>query len=253
MSQLFPFVVAQLTDTHLFADPQQSMRGCITADTFQAVLDRLRQVQPQPDLLLLTGDLSQDETPASYQYLLDRIAPFGILVYWIPGNHDIPAVMEQVLNSEPVSTEKCFQQAGWNYILLNSAQPNRVEGELLPETLNWLEQQLQQHNQPTLVALHHPPLSIGTAWMDQIRLQQADALFAVLDRHPQVKLVIFGHIHQEFEQQRNGVYYLGAPSTCIQFVPQDEFAIDDREPGFRLLYLYADGRFSTQVQRVAPD
>src|SRR3712207_3184435 len=109
------------------------MKGCITADTLQAVLDQLSQVQPQPDLLLMTGDLSQDETPASYQYLIDRISPLEIPAYWIPGNHDIPAVMAQVLNSELVSPEKCFQKAGWNYILLNSAQPNRVEGELLPE------------------------------------------------------------------------------------------------------------------------
>jgi len=251
MSQSAPLIVAQITDTHLFADPRQSMRECVTADTLQQVLDQLQQTQPQPDVLLMTGDLSQDETAASYQYLSDRIASLGIPTYWIPGNHDRPETIQQGLNVQPISSDKCFQIAGWNCILLNSAQPNRVEGELSAETLDWLEQQLQHHSQPTLIALHHPPLSIGAAWMDEIGLHNANALFSILDRHSQVKLVLFGHIHQEFEQQRHGVCYLGTPSTCIQFAPQDEFLIDDRAPGFRLLYLYADGTFTTQVHRTA--
>lgn len=245
-------VVAQITDTHLFANEHESMKGCVTAETLQAVLAQLKQVQPQPNVLLLTGDLSQDETPESYAYLRQQLAPLGIAAYWIPGNHDVPATMQQVLASELISNNKSFQAAGWNCLLLSSAQPNRVEGELSPETLDWLEQQLQQNHQPTLIALHHPPLAIGSAWMDEIGLHHPDALLAIIDRHPQVKLVIFGHIHQEFAQERQGVHYLGTPSTCIQLAPQqDEFAIDDRSPGFRLLHLYADGTFSTQVERVA--
>lgn len=252
MSQPPALVVAQITDTHLFADQHQSMKGCVTARTLQAVLDHLGQVQPQPDLLLMTGDLSQDETAASYADLRDRITALGIPAYWIPGNHDIPALMEQVLVSRLISPEKTLQIAGWHCLLLNSAQPNRVEGELSPETLNWLEQQLQQNYQPTLIALHHPPLSIGAACMDAIKLHNAEDLFAVIERHSQVKLVVFGHIHQEFEQQRHGVSYLGTPSTCIQIALQDEFVIDDRAPGFRLLYLQTDGSFSTEVKRVSP-
>jgi Icc protein len=88
--------------------------------------------------------------------------------------------------------------------------------------------------------------------MDAIGLQNREALFAILDRHPQVKLVVFGHIHQAFDRSRRGVRYLGAPSTCVQFSPNsDEFAIDaEAQPGFRLLTLYPDGNYETSVQRV---
>jgi Icc protein len=251
MSLLSPLVVAQITDTHLFADEFESLRGCQTAQTLQAVLVQLHQVQPKPDLLLMTGDLSQDETPESYVYLRDRITPLDIPTYWIPGNHDVPAMMEQVLVSDLISPAKCFHRGGWNFILLCSAQPQRVEGELSPQTLDWLEAQLQQHAQPTLIALHHPPLPIGTTWMDRIGLHQPERFLAVVDRYPQVKLIMFGHIHQEVALKRNGVSYLGTPSTGVQFAPQDDFAIDDREPGFRLLYLQPDGKFTTQVVRVA--
>ncbi|HEY9625896.1 MAG TPA: 3',5'-cyclic-AMP phosphodiesterase [Coleofasciculaceae cyanobacterium] len=254
MTPSSPLVVAQLTDTHLFADADQTLKGYPTVRSFQAVVDSLEQLQPQPDLLLLTGDLSQDETIASYHQLRSRIMPLGIPAYWIPGNHDqSPADMAQVLSDAPLSPQKCFQAGGWQFILLNSMLHQQVHGALSDEALQQLDQQLQVTHLPTLVALHHPPLAIASAWMDAIGLQNREALFAVIDRYPQVKLVVFGHIHQAFDRVRQGVRYLGAPSTCVQFSPKaEEFTIDtEQPPGFRLLSLYPDGQFETRVQRIA--
>jgi 3',5'-cyclic-AMP phosphodiesterase len=254
MNQATPIVIAQLTDTHLFADEALTMRGFATVRSFQAVLEQVRQLQPQPDLLLLTGDLSQDETIASYEQLRDRVTPLGIPAYWIPGNHDQSlSDMQQILSTELISPQKSFQAGGWQFILLNSMLHQQVQGELTAEALETLEQQLYYAaDRPTLIALHHPPLAIASAWMDAIGLQNREALFAVIDRHPQVKLVVFGHIHQAFDRSRQGVRYLGAPSTCVQFSPNsDEFVIDLAEqPGFRLLTLYPDGSYKTTVQRV---
>jgi Icc protein len=253
MTQTSPLLIAQLSDTHLFADEQQTLVGLPTARSLQAVLEQLQTLQPQPDLLLLTGDLSQDETKASYQQLHTLIAPLNIPTYWLPGNHDQIEIMQQVLDTPPLSTQKSFQQGGWNFILLNSAVPGCVYGQLSAEDLAGLEQQLQTlGDRPTLLALHHPPLPIASDWMDDINLHNAAALFAVLERHPQVKLVLFGHIHQEFDQLYQGVRYLGAPSTCVQFKPKSRsFAVDELKPGFRLLTLYADGTFTTDVKRVS--
>ncbi|WOB42495.1 3',5'-cyclic-AMP phosphodiesterase [Thermoleptolyngbya oregonensis NK1-22] len=245
--------IVQLTDTHLFADEQGEMKGCQTGRSLQVVLQAVAQRQPRPDLLLLTGDLSQDETEESYRVLLRLISPLGIPALWLPGNHDQAiALMEQVLSVFPASPQKCLQQGGWNLILLNSSQWNEVSGRISDDSLRWLDAQLCQFaHLPTLVALHHPPLAVGSAWMDAIGLQNREDLFAVLDQHPQVKLVVFGHIHQEFDQMRQGVRYLGTPSTCVQFSPNiDEFSIDStRQPGFREITLYPDGRYETQVVR----
>jgi 3',5'-cyclic-AMP phosphodiesterase len=252
--QAAPIVVAQITDTHLFADEALTLRGWDTVRSFQAVLAQIEQLQPQPDLLLLTGDLSQDETIASYEQLRDRLTPLGIPAYWIPGNHDQSLTdMQQVLSTNLISPQKSFQAGGWQFILLNSMLDQQVYGALTAEELEKLAQQLDAaSDRPTLIALHHPPLAIASAWMDAIGLQNREALFAVIDRHPQVKLVVFGHIHQAFDRLRQGVRYLGAPSTCVQFSSSsDEFAIDlEAQPGFRLLTLYPDGRYETTVQRV---
>jgi Icc protein len=102
-----------------------------------------------------------------------------------------------------------------------------------------------------VVSLHHPPFKVCSRWLDDSTLQNPGALFAVLDRYPNVKLVLFGHIHQVFSQQRKHIHYLGTPSTSIQFQPHSSnFALDQEAPGFRVLRLYPDGTWWTIVERV---
>jgi Icc protein len=253
MSQASPLLIAQLTDIHLFANLSKELLGLPTAKSFHAVLEQLQKLLPQLDMLLLTGDLSQDGKPESYQYLQDWLKPLQIPTYWLPGNHDQPLVMEQVLNQAPISLQKSFQAGGWQFLLLNSAVPGCVHGEVSPESLDWLDQQLQlTAQQPTLIGLHHPPFLVNSDWLDSSTLQNSEELFEVIDRHSQVRLVVFGHIHQEFERSRHGVGYLGSPSTCVQFRPESEkFALDKAELGFRLIKLYPDGTFETKIERVA--
>lgn len=248
-----PIVVAQLTDTHLFADATQQMLGCATERSLQTVVDAIHALTPQPDVLLLTGDLSQDETVESYERLRQMISPLAIPTYRIPGNHDILPRLQATLRGIPFVPDWQFEWGGWGFLLLDSTVPGSTAGALTAESLMELDEQLTQRPQlPTVVALHHPPVPIGSGWMDALGLQNADALYQVLDRHPQVKLVLFGHIHQAFDGMRQGVRYLGSPSTCIQFTPHSPtFAIDSSSPGFRLLKLYRDGHYDTTIHRVA--
>ncbi|MDY7016486.1 MAG: metallophosphoesterase, partial [Cyanobacteriota bacterium] len=96
-------LVAQITDTHLFADRDRQLYNVPTAKSFAAVLEKLRQLDPQPDVLLLTGDLSQDMTPESYRHLNAALQPFEIPTYWLPGNHDDAEVIGQILNTGCIS------------------------------------------------------------------------------------------------------------------------------------------------------
>ena len=251
MSQ-FPALVAQITDTHLFADPTQGkMYGVPTETSFLKVLEKLGQLQPQPDVLLLTGDISQDETPESYQRLASLLSPLNIPTYWIAGNHDCLPIMKQELNSAPISAKKSFEIGGWYFLLLNTNVPGCVYGQVSPESLEWLESQLKIiGNKPVLVALHHPPVKINSEWMDRIILHDPEPLLNIINHYPQVKIVLSGHVHQEFDTEINDVRYLTTPSTCIQFEPENsEFVLDKKPPGLRLLTLYPDGNYTTKIER----
>ncbi len=245
-------LVAQITDTHLFAEFEPEVFGVQTNNSLQAVVERLKALQTQPDILLLTGDLSQDESRQSYDRLSNFIAPLNIPAYWLPGNHDNLLMMEQVLQQPPINAAKSFHAGGWNFLLISSLIPGCVHGEISPQSLAWLELQLQQKpNFPTLIAIHHPPCLINSQWMDKINLRNYEEFLTVCDRYSQIKLVIFGHIHQEFATVRRGVDYLGSPSTCVQFQPQSkEFTIDNQaQPGLRLINLFIDGTYNTEIVR----
>jgi Icc protein len=248
-----PLSIAQITDIHLFADEKQELLGINTTQSFQAVVERLLCLQSQIDLLLITGDLSQDGTPASYERLQHLLIPLAKPTYWIAGNHDDFAVIQQILNQVYIFPQKEFTQGGWNFVLINSAVPGYVHGRLSETTLAWLDWHLaSRRTQPTLIALHHPPFAVNSHWLDRSTLENSDEFFTILDRYPQVKLVLFGHIHQEFHCQRNGVHYLGSPATSVQFEPQSaHFALKPEHPGFRLVQLYPNGRWLTQIERVA--
>jgi 3',5'-cyclic-AMP phosphodiesterase len=252
MNQVSPILIAQVTDTHLFASENQKMLGMPTIQSFQAVVERLNELRNELDLLLLTGNLSGDGNLQSYDYLQSLLNPLQIPTYWLPGNQDCAIAMSDILNMGMVSRRKSFQRGGWNFILLDSCVPGCEHGYLTDKTLDWLDSELKMLGDcPTLVALHHPPFPVNSAWLDTTTLKNPQEFFAVIDRYPQVKLVLFGHIHQEFQRQRHQVHYLSTPSTGLQFRAQSPtLSIDSKYPGFRLLKLYPNGMWETVVERV---
>ncbi len=242
--------IAQVTDTHLFASNQETLKGVNTDQTLNLVIEKIKKLQPLPNLILLTGDLSQDETAASYHRLKTKLKSLNIPTYWIPGNHDKPQLMREILNEKPIFTDKSLIIGKWNLLLLDSTVKGEIGGYLSQDTLEWLKNELQGNKSPTIIALHHPPLKVGSVWMDKITLENGMELIDLVKQYQQVKLVVFGHIHSVFDVKIEGVNYLGSPSTCVQFQPKsEEFAIDNQLPGFRLLELKDDGSFQTKVIR----
>jgi Icc protein len=201
---------------------------------------------------VLTGDVSQDFSEAAYLTAAKSLANFQCPIYWLPGNHDVPDVMYKTFANTSLKEDKAILLGNWLLILLNSHYPKHVEGLLGRGELSKLEYYLSQHpTQHTLVFLHHHPVLVGSKWLDKSILQNPDQLFEVIDRYPQVKGIVCGHVHQVFETERRGVPIISAPSTCIQFLPgSEDFALDSKNPGYRWFELNADGTFQSGVERL---
>lgn len=108
------------------------------------------------------------------------------------------------------------------------------------------------HEGPALCAGHHPPLACGSAWLDAIGLEDGATLLAWLKRHPQVRGMLFGHIHQALDRRQGALRLLGTPATSFQFRPgRARFALDTRLPGYRTVKLWPNGRLTSRVSRVA--
>jgi Icc protein len=243
--------LVQLSDSHLFAEADGRLLGMNTRQSLEKVIESVLAEQPAVDLVLATGDLSQDGSVESYQAFRQLSAQIAAPARWLPGNHDeLPQMAEAAQQSDFL--EPVIDIGQWRITLLDSAVPGSVPGYLQDAQLQLLAQALseapQRHH---LICLHHHPVSIDCAWMEPIGLRNPEALFAVLGRFPQVRAVLWGHIHQMFDQVREGVRLLASPSTCIQFAPgSEDFQLDDLPPGYRWLRLHDDGRLETGISRV---
>ncbi len=242
----------QLTDSHIFANKEDCLLGLNTRESFEAICERIALEEWRPDVMLATGDLSQDATVESYEYLAKSFKAMDIPTFWIPGNHDNPVTMAKCLTNNKVFAAKQILLGQWQIILLDSSVKGKVHGFLAEDQLSFLEKCLKANpNKHCLISLHHQPLDIGSKWLDQIGLRNKDEFTAMIKNHPQVKAVIWGHIHQETEQMIDGVLWIATPSTCVQFTPKSQnFSAGTEAPGYRYLNLYPDGKIDSVVHRV---
>lgn len=245
-----PVRVLQLTDPHLMADPAGALLGVTTRDSLDAVIDKVLQTHGQPDLVLATGDITQDASEQAYRAFAERIKAFQCPSYWIAGNHDDAALLQQVAR-EHDADQKHIIRDNWQILMLDSSVPGKVHGVLAEDELAFLEQTLAASpDRSAIVSLHHHPVDIGCEWMSDIGLENREAFWQIIERFPQVKIVLWGHVHQQLDIERKGVALMATPSTCIQFERgSKKFSVEDQAPGYRWLTLYPDGRFESEVTR----
>ena len=234
-------LIAQITDCHLPADPQQEYRGINPHENLQGLLQKVRLLNP--DLLLASGDLSEDGSRASYQALQEYFKSLGIPVLALPGNHDDANLLAEAFPGSPTNRISVSEHGSWQIIRLNSCLPGRPKGHLDEEVLRELESFLENHkHRPKLIALHHQPVTVGSPWIDKYRLFDPEAFLQLVDQCPDVKAVVWGHVHQVFETDRNGTAMLGSPSSAINSLPgAQKFTIDPAGPACRWLELKPDG------------
>jgi Icc protein len=244
--------IIQISDIHLFAEGDRELLGVNTRKSFYAVLDQLRLDPVHPQMIILSGDLSQDGSEASYRYLAQQLKEFKVPVYYVPGNHDDAKVMLRVYPDENISGHKHIVLKEWQIILLDSHKPKAVEGYLDPSQLHYMQHCLQTYPEHrAIVVFHHQPVPMSSVWLDQVGLTNAEEFWAVAANFPALTTVLFGHVHQLKEGKRNGIKYYSTPATCFQFKGQsDQFGLEKLAPGYRWLDLYPDGEMKTDICRV---
>ena len=243
------FRLLQITDLHLFGDTGRTLYGVETARSLQRVLEQaFAPGTPRPDAIVVTGDVADDLSPAAYANFHAALEPWRLPVYCVPGNHDAPALMSQALGAGRFQFGGRARFGAWDALFVDTHVDGRPEGCVAPAELARVDRELAAMRGPVLLCLHHPPLPVGSAWLDAVGLENADALLAVIDRHASVRAVLCGHVHQAFDRSRNGVRVLATPSTCAQFMPGTERCVMDLEPpGYRWLELLDDGGLRTEV------
>jgi Icc protein len=201
------------------------------------------------DRVIMTGDLIQDDTAEAYERFRDLLLPLDLRVHCVPGNHDIRDLMRAVCCRPPFSYCAYEEFRDWLIVGIDSCIRGHAGGEVSSDELDRLSDIVSRSPaKHVMVCLHHPPVPVGSKWLDSVGLRNGDEVLERLRSLNRVRLATFGHIHQEYDAEHDGMRIIGTPSTCRQFEPGSEkFAVDDNPPAYRRITLDADGSVDTEV------
>jgi 3',5'-cyclic-AMP phosphodiesterase len=216
-------LIAQISDFHIKARGKVAYRVVDTASCLAQAVATVAALDPAPDLVVCTGDLSDLGRPEEYEVVRELLSPLKQPVYVIPGNHDERDAMRRAFAAEGYLPAAGFLHYAIEHhplrlVALDTVIPGEGGGRLCEERLDWLDSTLDEApERPTLIIMHHPPFATGIAHMDRIGLDGAAAFAAVLARHPQVERVLCGHLHRPIQARVGGRSIAStAPSTAHQ-------------------------------------
>jgi 3',5'-cyclic-AMP phosphodiesterase len=245
-------LIAQISDTHIKLPGRLAYGRVDTAAMLRDCVAAINRLDPQPDLVVHTGDLVDLGLPEEYEHLQALLAPLDIPLLTIPGNHDDRQAMRAAFGDQAYLPASGFLQ-----FVIDEGYPLRIlgldttisgqeGGALCAERLTWLARTLEQApDRPTLLLMHHPPFATGIGHMDRIGLAGAREFAAVMRRHPQVELVLCGHLHRLIHAQIGGRPALTAPSPAHQValdLSADGPSCFRLEPPGFMLHRWQDGQ-----------
>ena len=218
--------VVQITDCHLLATPDAVYQGIRPYQYLRRVLDGLRAEAP---LLVLTGDLTEDHSAASYQLLQQLLADWPAPVFLLPGNHDERAALTALSQQAPCRPERRLQLPGWQLWLLDSkgdTPAGSFPAPRLAELACWLD---EAGPQQIFWFCHHHLLPIGS-FIDRFDQQDKAGLLALLQAEPRLRGLAHGHCHHAYQLEQQDFIQVGCPASSVAFLQTPDWQTQDLGP-----------------------
>ena len=238
--------VIQISDCHLLAEPGDWFYGVQPYRQLEALVSQL--YQDQPDALLLTGDLTQDHSLASYQLIAQLLSGWSCPVFYLPGNHDDTELMQQAFVSSPFYPYTELSLGDWRLCLLNSKGPTPA-GYFDTTRQQQLQQQLLSYPAEAVVWLfcHHHISPMGSFIDEHIQLD-AVPLWQMISADPRIKGVAHGHCHYAYAKLQQDIQLVGCPASSVQFLLTPDYQPVAGRPGYIEWIFNADAYADTAVR-----
>jgi len=228
-------LMAQITDIHLGFDPDNP--GEFNRQRLDQTLAVICAMNPQPDLILATGDLVDRGDVASYRRLREALDGCAIPVLLCLGNHDVRDSFAEVFpECDSVDGYYQYERAAGSLrlLILDTLEEGRHGGAFCETRAAWLTARLAERTaDPVVIVMHHPPVEVGIEWMNTHPEEPWVQRFsAAIAGQSQVKAVICGHVHRAISVGWHGTTISICPSTAPQVAlnlsPIDPDRPDDR-------------------------
>jgi 3',5'-cyclic AMP phosphodiesterase CpdA len=237
-------LIAQITDLHIRPRGKPAYRVSETNMMVERAVDALLALNPRPDLVIVTGDMTDCGLSEEYELLRSILGRLTIPTYMVPGNHDRRETFREVFPDHPAMPEGFVQftieDGPVRLIGLDTLVPGESHGALCDRRLAFLEEALgRNRDKPTIIFMHHPPFACGIKHMDGIRLTEgAERLAEIVCREPQVERILCGHHHRPIQTRFAGTIASIAPSithqVALDLTEEHEGALVFEPPAFQL-------------------
>jgi len=221
-------LIAQISDLHLKPSGALAYDVADTAGALEKVVTHINRLNPQPDVILVTGDIADGGAAESYFLAKEMLSDLKVPVLMVPGNHDQKGILASVFSdhdylSKPITGTSgdyfCYSIEDFpiRLIGLDTVTPGDHDGSLGPARLNWLDQKLKKKpDTPTMIFMHHPPFASGIGHMDKAPFKNRENLKNLISRNPQVERITCGHIHRAISRRYAGTLATVCPGVGMQ-------------------------------------
>jgi 3',5'-cyclic-AMP phosphodiesterase len=239
-----PLRILHLSDTHLYGDGRLHYGIVDTLAGLDRVLARAASLG-EVDVVVASGDLSDDGTADSYRRLKGTLEPWaaerGAAIVYAMGNHDLRDGFEEVLGARETVTAI----RGFRVVTVDTSVPGAGYGQVSEDQLERLRDVLTVPSENgTVVVLHHPPVPPTTVLFESLQLVDPGPLLDVCSAGD-VRLILAGHFHHGLVAEAGdaGIPVVVAPAvantTDVLWPPPRERAV--RGAGFGWVQLPAEG------------
>lgn len=253
-----PFKMIFLPDIHISFDKEDD--EILYKESFVIFQDIIKNIKTLPnlDFIVFGGDLinNDDNALSDLPLFLDSIEDINFKYYAILGDRE--ADLKESYTKQDFCAE--FRRNGFKnpdltywaeqptenilLIALDTSVNNKFEGNLSPEELLWLDNTLKSNpDKFTIITMHHPALPIAsvdeTVWKHYL-LNNSNEFLNIINKYPQVKLILSGHHHNYAVNNINGKLFVSIPSIAaypnnfkILTVYPDRIEVENRDISFK--------------------
>ncbi|MBZ9796393.1 phosphodiesterase [Mesorhizobium sp. ES1-4] len=238
--------IIQLSDPHLTI-PGGRLHGSDPLARLEICLADIGRNHADADLVVISGDLTNDGERAAYAALREALAGFGPPCRLMLGNHDDRALFLEMFPKAPAErgfVQSFFDGSEGRLILLDTLDSGHVEGRLCAARLDWLDEKLREaRDRPVYLFMHHPPFRIHMPVLDAVKLADADAFHDVLSRHGNVRHIFAGHVHRLIAGSWRGIPVSTLRGTNHQTALDfsDSWRLGNEPPAYAVIFVDADG------------
>ena len=232
-------LIAHISDCHI-ALPAPA--GSDRSGDLQRSVDYVNGLDPQPDLVVHTGDVAHDAKPEEYAEAIRILGGLQAKLVAIPGNRDSRAAFRRAFASHlPRDCHDEFIQYAvttehFCAVLLDSISTQSNKGRLCEARLTHFEAMLDAAGDtPVAVFMHHPPFEV-TESNYPVQFEnwsEVDAFCAIITQHRNVKNVYCGHSHRTARGIAGGVEASTIPSMATDLRMGPPASLQDVLPAYR--------------------